>query len=162
MESRSLSGVSLIKVYFQPGTNADSAVTSIASLAMAEISHLPPGTLPPFVLKMDSSSLPVCLVTLKGGRPFRNATQGHGAKRDQEPMAGVPGAAITQPLGAAGVRSCCMSTPYKLRIPAVELDGCGARHGRLQRCPARREMCRSDGSDYQIYANNQMTQDGRH
>src|SRR5512132_2160695 len=67
IESRSLPGVSLIKVYFQPGTNADSAVTTIANLAMAEISHLPPGTLPPFVLKMDSSSLPVCLVTLKGG-----------------------------------------------------------------------------------------------
>ena len=57
MESRSLAGVSVIKVYFQPGTNPDSAVTTIASLAMAEISHLPPGTLPPFVLKMDASSL---------------------------------------------------------------------------------------------------------
>src|SRR5579885_1965739 len=66
MESRSLPGVSLIKIYFQPGTNPDSAVTTIASLAMAEISHLPPGTLPPFVLKMDASSMPVCLVTLKG------------------------------------------------------------------------------------------------
>src|ERR1700742_2821684 len=65
MESRSLAGVSLIKVFFQPGTNPDSAVTTIASLAMAEISHLPPGTLPPFVLKMDASSLPVCLVTLR-------------------------------------------------------------------------------------------------
>src|SRR6266513_4710974 len=66
IESRSLAGVSLIKVYFQPGTNPDSAVTTIASLAMAEISHLPPGTLPPFVLKMDASSLPVCLVTFRG------------------------------------------------------------------------------------------------
>ena len=43
MESRSLSGVSMIKVYFQPGTNPDSAVTTIASLAMAEISHLAAG-----------------------------------------------------------------------------------------------------------------------
>jgi multidrug efflux pump subunit AcrB len=58
--------VSVIKVYFQPGTNPDSAVTTVASLAMAEISHLPPGTLPPFVLKMDASSSPACLVTLKG------------------------------------------------------------------------------------------------
>src|ERR1700748_3901465 len=66
MESRSLSGVSLIKVYFQPGTNPDSAVTTIASLAMAEISHLPPGTLPPFVMKMDASSLPVGLVSFPG------------------------------------------------------------------------------------------------
>ncbi len=37
MESRSLPGVSLIKVYFQPGSNPDSAVTSIANLAMANL-----------------------------------------------------------------------------------------------------------------------------
>src|SRR3984885_12033680 len=66
MESRSLPGVSIIKVYFQPGTDADSAVTTISNLAMADLRKLPPGTLPPVVLKMDASSLPVCLVTLKG------------------------------------------------------------------------------------------------
>src|SRR6478609_2465898 len=37
MESRSLPGVSLIKVYFQPGTNADSAVSTISNLAMANL-----------------------------------------------------------------------------------------------------------------------------
>src|SRR5712691_11146315 len=41
MESRSLPGVSLIKVYFQPGFNSDSAVTSIANLAMANLRKLP-------------------------------------------------------------------------------------------------------------------------
>src|SRR6516225_10504197 len=66
MESRSLPGVSLIKIYFQPGFNADSAVTTIANLAMADLRKLPPGTLPPVVLKFDASSLPVCLITLKG------------------------------------------------------------------------------------------------
>src|ERR1700687_1261027 len=66
MESRSLPGVSIIKVYFQPGTDANAAVTTISNLAMADLRKLPPGTLPPVVLKMDASSLPVCLVTLKG------------------------------------------------------------------------------------------------
>src|SRR5208337_2361911 len=66
IESRSLPGVSLIKIYFQPSFNADSAATSIANLAMADLSRLPPGTLPPVVLQFDASSLPVCLVTLKG------------------------------------------------------------------------------------------------
>ena len=66
IESRSLPGVSLIKIYFQPGFNADSAVTSIANLAMADLRKLPPGTLPPVVLQFDASSLPVCLITLKG------------------------------------------------------------------------------------------------
>ena len=58
--------MSIIKVYFQPGTNPDSAVTTISNLAMAQLRRLPPGTLPPVVLKFDASSLPVCLVTLKG------------------------------------------------------------------------------------------------
>ena len=66
IESRSLTGVSLIKVYFQPGTDPDSAVSEIANLAMADLRRLPQGTLPPVVLKFDASSLPVCLVTLKG------------------------------------------------------------------------------------------------
>src|ERR1044071_10002773 len=51
MESRSLTGGSIIKVFFQPGMNPDSAVTSIANLAMANLRRLPPGTLPPVVLK---------------------------------------------------------------------------------------------------------------
>src|SRR6201995_860057 len=66
IESRLLSGVSVIKVYFQPGSDADSAASTISNLAMADIRDLPPGTLPPIVLKFDASSLPVCLVTLKG------------------------------------------------------------------------------------------------
>ena len=66
MESRSMLGVSLIKIYFQAGTNADSDVTQISNLALADLKRLPPGTLPPVVLKFDASSLPVCLVTVKG------------------------------------------------------------------------------------------------
>src|SRR5579864_4202268 len=65
-ESRSLLGVSIIKITFQPGTSADADVTQIANLALADLKRLPPGTLPPVVLKFDASSLPVCLVTLKG------------------------------------------------------------------------------------------------
>src|SRR6202045_1744625 len=58
IESRSLPGVSLIKVFFHPGTNADSDVTAVSNLAMANLRRLPPGTLPPVVLKFDASSLP--------------------------------------------------------------------------------------------------------
>src|SRR6202041_3331324 len=51
IESRSLPGVSLIKIYFQPGTDANAAVSNISNLAMANLRRLPPGTLPPVVLK---------------------------------------------------------------------------------------------------------------
>jgi len=99
IESRSLTGVSLIRVYFQPGTNADSAVTSISNLAMAQLRRLPPGTLPPVVLKFDASSLPVCLITLKG--EGLNETQLHdlGQFDVRNQLAGVTGASVPQPFG---------------------------------------------------------------
>src|ERR1039457_6792306 len=99
IESRSLPGVSLIKVYFQPGTNADSAVTTISNLAMAQLRRLPPGTLPPVVLKFDASSLPVCLVTFKG--EGLNETELHdlGQYSVRNQIASVPGASIPPPFG---------------------------------------------------------------
>jgi len=114
MESRSLQGVSLIKVYFQPGTNADSAVTSISNLAMANLRRLPPGTLPPVVLKFDASSLPVCLITLKG--QGLNETQlrdlGQFAVRNQ--VANVPGASVPQPFGGRYRQIMIYVDPLKL------------------------------------------------
>src|ERR1700691_4915781 len=62
MESRSMLGVSIIKAIFQTGTNADADVTQLSNLALADLKRLPPGTLPPLVLKFDASSLPVALV----------------------------------------------------------------------------------------------------
>ena len=58
IESRSLPGVSIIKVFFHPGVDLGSAAASLSSLAMADLRHLPPGTLPPLVLKSGASSLP--------------------------------------------------------------------------------------------------------
>src|SRR5258708_17106911 len=62
IESRSLPGVSLIQMYFQPGTNADADLSTVSNLPMADLRRLPPGTLPPVVLKFDTSAFPVCLL----------------------------------------------------------------------------------------------------
>ena len=99
IESRSLPGVSLIRVYFQPGTSSDAAVNTISNLAMAQLRRLPPGTLPPVVLKFDASSLPVCLITLKG--QGLNETQLHdlGQYSVRNQIANVPGASIPPPFG---------------------------------------------------------------
>jgi multidrug efflux pump subunit AcrB len=121
MESRSLSGVSLIKVYFQPGTNPDSAVTTIASLAMAEISHLPPGTLPPFVLKFDASSLPVCLVTLKGEGLSETQLKDISQNVVRNQLAGVPGAAVPQPFGGRWRQMMLYVDPAKLESRQMSL-----------------------------------------
>ncbi len=99
MESRSLPGVSLIKVYFQPGTDPDSAVTTIANLATANLRRLPPGTLPPVVLKFDASSLPVCLITLKGEGLDETQLRDQGQYNVRNQVANVPGASVPQPFG---------------------------------------------------------------
>ena len=59
IESRSLDGVSIIRVYFQPETNADADAATIGNLAVSDMKDLPPGTFPPVVLKSDASSLHV-------------------------------------------------------------------------------------------------------
>src|SRR5919202_3717226 len=99
MESRSLPGVSIIKVFFQPGTNADSDVNEISNLAMADLRRLPPGTLPPIVQKFDASSLPVCLITLKGDGLNETQLRDLGQFTVRNQLAGVPGASIPPPFG---------------------------------------------------------------
>jgi multidrug efflux pump subunit AcrB len=113
-ESRSLLGVSMIKVYFQPGTNADADVTQLSNLALADLKRLPPGTLPPVVLPFDASSLPVCLVTVQG--PGLTETQLHDyaqfAIRDQ--IAVIKGAEIPPPFGGKYRQVMVYVDPYKL------------------------------------------------
>ena len=114
MESRSLPGVSLIKVYFQPGQNPDTAAGTIANLAMANMRRLPPGTLPPVVLKFDASSLPVCLVTLQGEGLNETQLRDLGAYSVRNQLAGVPGASVPQPFGGKYRQIMVYVDPLKL------------------------------------------------
>ena len=99
IESRSLPGVSLIKIFFQPGTDPDSAVTNVSNLAMANLRRLPPGTLPPVVLKFDASSLPVCLITLKGEGLTETRLRDLAQYAVRNQVANVQGASVPQPFG---------------------------------------------------------------
>src|SRR5579864_8072547 len=114
MESRSLLGVSMIKVYFQPGTDADADVTELSNLALADLKRLPPGTLPPVVLKFDASSLPVCLVTLKG--EGLSQTQLHDLAQFQirNQIAVVKGAEIPGVFGGKYRQAMVYVDPFKL------------------------------------------------
>src|SRR5215831_14180518 len=114
MESRSLLGVSIIKVYFQPGTSADADVTELSNLALADLKRLPPGTLPPLVMKFDASSLPVCLVTVKG--EGLNETQLHDLAQFQirNQIAVVKGASIPAVFGGKNRQAMIYVDPYKL------------------------------------------------
>jgi multidrug efflux pump subunit AcrB len=155
IESRSLNGVSLVKVYFQPGTNPDAAVSTISNLAMAQLRRLPPGTLPPVVLKFDASSLPVCLVTLKG--EGLNETELHdlGQFNVRNQVANVPGASIPQPFGGKYRQIQVYVDPVKLEAHQLSLmDVVRTVNDANAILPA--GDVRIGPRDYNIYTNSQL------
>jgi multidrug efflux pump subunit AcrB len=157
MESRSLPGVSLIKIYFQPGANADSAVSSIGNLAMAELRRLPPGTLPPVVLKFDASSQPVCLITLKGEGLNESQLRDTGHYKVRTQVATVPGAALPQPFGGRYRQIMVYVDPLKLEAHQLSLmDVVRSVNDANLILPA--GDVRIGPFDYNIYANSQVEQ----
>jgi len=99
VESRSLSGVSIIKVFFQPGTNIEAAAAQMGTLAMADLGIMPPGTLPPLVLQYDASSLPVVLVTVEGKGYNETQLEDQARYNIRNQLATVPGASVPIPFG---------------------------------------------------------------
>jgi hydrophobic/amphiphilic exporter-1 (mainly G- bacteria), HAE1 family len=121
MESRSLTGVSLIKVYFQPGSNPESDAASVANLALASLRYLPPGTLPPIVMPFDASSLPVCLVTLKGQGLSESQLRDLGQFTIRNQMAGVPGASLPPAFGGKYRQIMVYVDPFKLEAHGLSV-----------------------------------------
>src|SRR5450631_749706 len=156
IESRSLPGVSLIKIYFQPGTNADADLSTISNLAMADLRRLPPGTLPPVVLKFDASSLPVCLITLKGEglNEIELRDLGQYAVRNQ--VANVAGASVPQPFGGRYRQIMVYVDPLKLQAHELSvMDVVRTVNDSNLILPA--GDVRIGNFDYNIYANSQLS-----
>jgi multidrug efflux pump subunit AcrB len=155
IESRSLTGVSLIKVYFQPGTDSNSALSNIANLAMADLRRLPPGTLPPVVLKFDASSLPVCLLTLKGQGLNETQLKDLAQFQVRNQVANVPGASVPQPFGGTYRQIQVYVDPQKLEAHQLSLtDVVQAINESNLILPA--GDVRIGNRDYNIYANSQV------
>jgi multidrug efflux pump subunit AcrB len=155
IESRSLPGVSVIKVYFQPGTNPDSAVTTISNLAMAQLRRLPPGTLPPVVLKFDASSLPVCLVTFKGEGLNETQLRDYAQFQVRNQIASVPGASVPQPFGGKYRQIMVYADPYKLEAHQLSpMDAVRSLNRANLILPA--GDAQLGELDYNIYTNSQL------
>jgi multidrug efflux pump subunit AcrB len=66
IESQSLVGVGLIKVFFHPNVNLGQAIAQITSICQVQLRSLPPGTTPPFIIQYNASSVPVLQLGLSG------------------------------------------------------------------------------------------------
>ena len=155
IESRSLTGVSLIKIYFKPGTDRNAALSNIANLAMADLRRLPPGTLPPVVLGMDASSQPVCLVTLKGKGLNETDLKDLAQFQVRNQIANVPGASVPQPFGGRYRQIMVYVDPVKLQAYNMSLtDVVQAVNASNLILPA--GDVRIGPKDYNIYPNSQV------
>jgi multidrug efflux pump subunit AcrB len=86
-------------VFFHPGVNLDAAAAQLGDLAMADLRHLPPGTLPPLVLKSGASSLPVTLVTVSGAGYTETQLHDQAQYNVRNWLATVSGASVPPPFG---------------------------------------------------------------
>jgi multidrug efflux pump subunit AcrB len=154
-ESRSLTGVSLIKIYFKPGTDPNSALSNIANLAMADLRRLPPGTLPPVVLGMDASTQPVCLVTLKGQGLNETDLKDIAQFQVRNQISNVQGASVPQPYGGTYRQIQVYVDPVKMEARNLSLnDVVKSVNNSNLILPA--GDVRVGSKDFNIYANSQF------
>ena len=121
VESRSLSGVSIIKVFFQPGTDIEAAAAQMGTLAMADLGIMPPGTLPPLVLQYDASSLPVVLVTVEGKGYGETQLEDQARYNIRNQLATVPGASVPIPFGGKFRQVMAYVNPQALQARGLSL-----------------------------------------
>jgi multidrug efflux pump subunit AcrB len=154
-ESRSLTGVSLIKIYFKPGTDPNAALSNVANLAMADLRRLPPGTLPPVVLGLTASTQPVCLVTLEGKGLTETQLKDYAQFQVRNQISNVQGASVPQPYGGTYRQIQVYVDPLKMEARNMSLnDVVDSVNNSNLILPA--GDVRIGDKDFNIYANSQF------
>ncbi|MGJ7529931.1 efflux RND transporter permease subunit [Variovorax sp. GB1P17] len=110
IESQSLAGVSIIKVFFQPTANIEMAISQVVASMQAQVRQLPPGITPPLVIKYSASSVPVIQLALSSPTRSENSLFDSTVNQLRPQLITVPGAAIPFPYGG------------KNRLISVDLD----------------------------------------
>jgi CzcA family heavy metal efflux pump len=99
IESQSLNGVSVIKVYLQPQANVDGAIAQVTAEAQATLKQLPSGITPPLVIQYSASTVPILQLGLSGKGLSEQQLNDLGSNFIRPQLATVPGAAVPLPYG---------------------------------------------------------------
>ena len=110
IESQTLSGVSVIKIFFQPGARIESAVAQLSAVSQSILRISPPGATPPFILRYNASNVPVLQLALSSNTLSEQEVQDLGANGIRTRLASVQGASVPQPYGG------------KTRVINVDID----------------------------------------
>ena len=110
IESTSLAGVTVVKVFFQPGVNIQTAIAQVVASVQTQVRQLPPGITPPLVIKYSASSIPVMQLALSSPTLAENALFDVAVNGLRPQLITVPGVASPFPYGG------------KVRVISVDLD----------------------------------------
>ena len=110
IESQSLNGIAVIKVFFQPGANIQTALAQTAAISQTFLRFLPPGTTPPLVIIYSASTVPVLQIGLTSDRMSEQQIFDFGNNFIRVKLATVQGAATPFPYGG------------KQRLISVDID----------------------------------------
>jgi CzcA family heavy metal efflux pump len=110
MESQSVYGLGVIKVFFRPGTNVQGAIAQITAICQTSVRQLPPGTTPPLIISYSASTTPIIQLGLSSKTLPEQQLFDLGQNFLRNFLATVPGAATPYPYGG------------KLRQIQVDLD----------------------------------------
>lgn len=110
LESQSVNGISIIKIFFQPGVKVEAAVAQVTAVNQTILRILPPGTTPPFILQFSASNVPILQAVASSNKLSESELFDVGSQFIRTQLATVQGAQVPQPYGG------------RIRQVAVDLD----------------------------------------
>ena len=110
IESTSLPGTTVIKVFFQPKANIQTAIAQVVAIAQSQVRQLPPGTSPPLIIQYSASSIPVIQLALSSPTLPEQTVFDAAVNQLRPQLVTIPGVAIPYPYGG------------KIRLISVDLN----------------------------------------
>jgi multidrug efflux pump subunit AcrB len=99
MESQTLTGIAVIKVYLQPGANVAQAIAQTTAVSQTAVRQMPPGTVPPLVLQYSATSVPIMQLALQSDTLSEQQLFDYGINFIRAELTTIPGAQIPFPYG---------------------------------------------------------------
>ncbi len=99
IESQSLNGIAVVKVFFQPHADITKAIAQVTAISQTQLRQLPPGTTPPLVITYSASSVPIIQLALSGQELSEQQLFDYGVNFIRTRLITVPGCAIPYPYG---------------------------------------------------------------
>src|SRR5205814_2768349 len=122
VESKSIQGLALIKLQFHEGTDMANAMAEVISYVNRSRSFMPPGTLPPFVMRYDAGSVPVGQLVFRSEGRSLNEIQDLALFKVRPMFAALPGVSAPPPFGGNQRTIVIKADPERLRSYNITAD----------------------------------------